>query len=170
MEKLSLSQYLLDTVTDKITSIKISPTLPILWVGEKTPPKVVGWGRMVKIVFTDSSVSYYVQRVIRLVRPTKPRWGETHIVIGGTSPTPFTPKSWGWAVRDEVENLSLNYDILIPSGVGKKTIVLLGKKETLEGFSEVSEFEGELYNPPELYKISVKDKRVVEVKLIRPKI
>ena len=169
MEKLSLSQYLLDTVTDKITSIKISPTLPILWVGEKTPPKVVGWGRLVKVRFSDNSVSYYVHRIIKLVRPTKPRWGETHIVIGGTSPTPFTPISWGWAVRDEVENLSLNdVDILVPSGTGKKTVILIGKRESLE-FKEVSEFEGELYDPPYLYYL-IKNGEVKEVKLLRPKI
>jgi len=162
-----LNQYQLDTVVDKITTIKISPTLPILWVGEKTPPKVVGWGKLVKIVFTDNSESYYVQRIIKLVRPTEPRWGETHIVIGGVPPTPFTPVSWGWAVRDEVETMSLN-NILIPSGIGKKTIVLLGKKVSLE-FKEVSEFEGELYDPPYLYLLSVKNK-VGEVKLIRPKI
>lgn len=150
--------------------------LPIVWFGEKTPPRLYGWGRLVKVKFADGSKRNFVERLVILEENiTEIPKNRKVIVIGGVDPIVFIPKYIVWSVRHVVESEKLNLDfadlgdvanVLVPAGIGYKTYAILGTKghtDMLTGFTG----EMELYNPPECYWVKVENGEVTDVKALK---
>ena len=156
---------------------------PIFWIGEKTDPTHYGWGRLVLIRFADGSKRTFVRRVSVVLKdfedtiPAYTLQGKEVIFIGGVYPRLVKVENILWTVREEIEhlldtvkkeleNVASNLTLLVPSGIGYKTNAILGEKVEPK-MKKIEDAEFEVYDPPEVHWIIIKNGELIDVKSLR---
>ena len=142
-----------------------SDIYPVFWIGEKTPPGLYGWGRLVLVEFGDGSESCYVKRVAVLLSDSdvgEDPCGREVIFIGGVFPTLVRVKKILRITRDEEHAIP---SLLVPSGIGYKTYAVVGER-VVPKMRRLENGKLEVYSPPYLYWVVIENGEVRDVRKI----
>jgi len=169
----------LEYLKGKIEGIKITKTLALVWIGEKTKPKIVGLGRGIEIIVKCQHGRIvhknYVEVLAKFSKPIElQKLPLECVVYGGVTPTPMKIINYGKMNRDIPINkvkeifgvFGEEYNVIVPSGVGCRTWFIVGKKIT--GMEEIH-YEGIVTDPPYKYHVVLhKSKEIFAKKISGP--
>lgn len=141
---------------------------PIIWIGEKTEPKIVGYGRLWMLRRDDGEIVKYVERLIWIVNGVEKQieFGRRYIVMGGVQPLLMLVNAVARVVTDIEYSEIIDEDVVVPVGYGKKSWALIGRVIN-EPFDMPPAGRYELYNPPSVIIVEVDEEGNAEVKTIK---